>query len=300
MLLDKLFDLKKFLAKPGKKIDLNDFETDIKRKEITKVQGEQILKFGVEKLSQLQDKLYAHNQYSVLIIFQAMDAAGKDGAIKHVMSGLNPQGVNVHSFKAPNSYELDHTYLWRHYVALPARGEITIFNRSHYENVLITKVHPEIIVENENLPHINSLKDLDKKFWEGRYKEIRNFERGLTENGTIVIKFFLHVSKDEQKKRFIERIDDPHKNWKFALSDINERKYWNQYQKAYSEAISATSTDEAPWYIVPADDKWFTRLIISFVIHKHFEKMSLSYPKVSAKQKAELLKAKEMLLKEKS
>lgn len=299
MLLDQLFNVKKMLAQPGKKTDLKNFATDIKKKNISKEQGEQLLKLGVEKLSQLQDKLYAHNQYSVLIIFQAMDAAGKDGAIKHVMSGLNPQGVNVHSFKAPTSTELDHQYLWRHYLALPARGEVTIFNRSHYENVLITKVHPEIIIEHENLPDIHSVKDLDKKFWEARYKQIRNFERTLVENGTIVIKFFLHVSKEEQKKRFIERIDDPQKNWKFALSDINERKYWTQYQKAYSEAISATSTPEAPWYIVPADDKWFTRLTISYIIHKHFEKMKLSYPTLNAKQKAELLKAKEMLLKEK-
>jgi PPK2 family polyphosphate:nucleotide phosphotransferase len=292
--IDKLINFKKYHAKSGKKISLKDFDTDYDGKKLNKEEAEFLLEEGRTLLAEIQDKLYAHNQYRILIVFQAMDAAGKDGAIKHIMSGFNPQGVKVSSFKSPTSQELDHDYFWRHYSALPGRGEIGIFNRSHYENVLVTKVHPEWIL-NERLPHVKSVKDINEKFWEDRYKQINRFEKNLAENGTIILKFFLNVSKKEQKKRFMERIDDPSKNWKFSLSDIKERGFWDQYQKAYGEAISATSTDYAPWYVIPADDKWFTRLAIAGIIYKEFEKLKLSYPVVDATQKAELQKAKEIL-----
>jgi PPK2 family polyphosphate:nucleotide phosphotransferase len=246
---------------------------------------------------EIQDKLYAHNQFSVLIIFQAMDAAGKDGAIKHIMSGFNPLGVKVYSFKAPTSHELDHDFFWRHSIGLPARGEIAIHNRSHYENVLVTKVHPEWVL-NENIPGIDSLKDINDKFWKKRYKQINRFEKNLAQNGMLFLKFFLHVSKKEQKKRFMERIDDPSKNWKFSLSDLKERAFWNDYQKAFEEAISATSQTHAPWFVIPADDKWYARLAIAAVIYKEFERLKLSYPTVNETQKEELQKARLVLMAE--
>ncbi len=287
--------LQSLQVKTGKKISLKtDFLTDYDHKMMEKEVGEDLLRWGIQKLSELQDKLYAHNQYRVLIVLQAMDAAGKDGAIKHVMSGLNPQGVKVTSFKAPTSEELEHDYLWRHYKALPARGEIGIFNRSHYENVLVTRVHPEYLLK-ENLPNINTVSDVTPKFWKKRFHQIREFEKTLSDNGTIVLKFFLHVSKDEQKKRFIDRIDDPSKNWKFSPADAEERKYWKEYQKAYEEMLAETSTDYAPWYVLPADDKWFTRLCLAGVIYKAFEQYSFSYPKVSAVQKAKLQEIKKGL-----
>jgi PPK2 family polyphosphate:nucleotide phosphotransferase len=281
----------------GKKISIANFDTDYDHKMINKKKGTEILENGIIQLASMQDMLYADSRHSVLIILQAMDAAGKDGAIKHVMSGFNPQGVKVTSFKAPSSEELDHDYLWRHYKALPARGEIGIFNRSHYENVLVTRVHPEYIMK-ENIPGINSVEDIDKKFWENRYKQINRFEKNLIENGTIVLKFFLHLSKKEQKKRFIERIDNPEKNWKFSAADTTERKLWDKYQEAFSEMISATSMEQAPWYILPADDKWFTRICIGSVIFIELEKLKLSYPKVSEEDVQKLLKAKEELLSE--
>jgi PPK2 family polyphosphate:nucleotide phosphotransferase len=291
--------LESLKVKPGKKISLRkDFATGNTQKLIDKETGEQILRDGIANLAKLQDKLYAHDEYSVLIVLQAMDAAGKDGAIKHVMSGLNPQGVKVTSFKTPTHLELDHDYFWRHYKALPARGEIGIFNRSYYENVLVTRVHPEYIL-NENLPSVNSVKDVDKKFWERRYKQINRFEKNLVENGTIVLKFFLNVSKEEQKKRFLERIDNPAKNWKFTAADAQEREHWDEYMKAYEEMLSATSTDEAPWFVLPADDKWFTRLCLAAVIYREFDKLNLSYPTVSKEQMAKLQEAKAALLAEK-
>jgi len=289
--------LKSLRVKPGRKFKLRNCDTKYKGKTLNKKDGEAMLEAGRRHLAEIQDKLYAHNRYSVLIIFQAMDAAGKDGAVKHIMSGFNPLGVKVHSFKAPNSHELDHDFFWRHELALPARGEIAIHNRSHYENVLVTKVHPEYIL-GENIPGIDSIKKIDKKFWESRYKQIRRFEKNLALNGTIILKFFLNVSKKEQKKRFLERIDDPSKNWKFSLSDLKERGFWDQYQTAYEEAIEATSTDYAPWFIIPADDKWFSRLAIASVIHNQFEKLEISYPVVSESQKAELQKAKAQLMAE--
>jgi PPK2 family polyphosphate:nucleotide phosphotransferase len=278
-------------VKPGQKISLTDFATEYEGKTLNKQDSELLLDTGRKHLAEIQDKLYAHNQYSVLIIFQAMDAAGKDGAVKHIMSGFNPLGVKVYSFKAPNSSELDHDYFWRHSLALPARGEIAIHNRSHYENVLVTKVHPEYIL-NENIPGVDSLKKIDEDFWKARYKQIRRYEKNLTDNGMVILKFFLHVSKKEQKKRFLERIEDTSKNWKFSLSDLKERAFWDEYQKVYAEAMSETSTDNAPWFVIPADDKWYARLAIASVIYREFEKLELSYPTVSEAQKAELQKAK--------
>lgn len=290
----KLINSQSHMVKEGKKVSLKDYSTKYEGKVLTKQESERILDLGRKRLAILQDKLYAHNQYSVLILFQAMDAAGKDGAVKHIMSGFNPLGVKVHSFKAPTAHELDHDYFWRHEIALPPRGEIGIHNRSHYENVLVTRVHPEYIL-GENIPGIDSLDKIDKQFWKKRYKQIRRFEKNLADNGMVILKFFLHVSKKEQKKRFLERIEDPGKNWKFSLSDLKERAYWDQYQDAYGEAISATSTEYAPWFIIPADDKWYARLAIAAVIYNRFEKLELSYPKVSESQRAELLKAKQHL-----
>lgn len=293
----------KYLVKPGTKISLKDFETEynddifFKGNILEKAEGQKLLEEGKERLAELQDKLYAHNQYSILIVFQAMDAAGKDGAVKHIMSGLNPAGVKVNSFKTPSSTELDHDYIWRHYIALPSRGEIGIFNRSHYENVLVTRVHPEYIL-NENLPGINKIEDINDEFWQKRFKQINRFEKNIYQNGTIILKFFLHVSKKEQKKRFLDRIDDPKKNWKFSPADSKERNFWKEYQSAYEEAISNTSTDYASWFVIPADNKWFTRLAIGYIISKQFEKLNLEYPKVSDKTLAELQQVKEQLLKE--
>jgi PPK2 family polyphosphate:nucleotide phosphotransferase len=298
MAKQKLINLDEYLAKPGKKIKLKSYSTSTKNKPLEKARGEELLARGIQELANLQDMLYAHNEYSVLIVFQAMDAAGKDGTIKHLMSGLNPSGVKVSSFKTPSSTELDHDYFWRHYKELPARGEIGIFNRSHYENVLVTKVHPEYIL-NEKIPGITSVKDIKKAFWENRYAQIRRFEKNLTENGTIILKFFLNVSKEEQKKRFLDRIDDPKKNWKFSLADMKERAYWDQYQQAYEEMFHQTSTEYAPWYIIPADDKWYMRILVGLAIYEQFHKLKIEYPTVSKETKAALLKAKEVLLAEK-
>lgn len=291
--------LKSLKVPEDKKIILKkDFSTNNNQKLINKKEGEMMMENGIKNLAKMQDKLYAHDEYSILVVFQAMDAAGKDGSIKHVMSGLNPQGVKVVSFKVPTSTELDHDYFWRHYKELPSRGEIGIFNRSHYENVLVTKVHPEYIL-NEKLPNINSIKDIDSKFWKSRYQQIKNFEKNLYKNGTIIIKIFLHLSKDEQKKRFLDRIDSPEKNWKFSLADVKERARWDEYMKAYEEMLSATSTDYAPWFVVPADDKWFSRLCITGIITEHFEKLNFDYPKVSKEQLVKLQEVKAALLNEK-
>ena len=289
-----LIDIDRYIVKPDTKISLKDYSTEYAEKLLDKSEGKKLLENEKEKLSELQDKLYAHNQYSVLIIFQAMDAAGKDGAIKHIMSGLNPSGVKVYSFKTPSSTVLEHDYFWRHYIALPARGEIGIFNRSHYENVLVTRVHPEYIM-NENLPEINSLEDINEEFWKQRYKQINRFEKNIYQNGTIVLKFFLHLSEKEQKQRFIDRIDDSKKNWKFSPADIKERKHWNDYQLAYEDALSNTSTDYAPWFIIPADNKWFSRLAITNIMYKQFESLKLEYPVVSEETRSELLKIREEL-----
>ncbi len=293
---ETIISTKKFQVKPDSKVDLTKVETSPDKK-FSKAESESLLGASRKELAKIQDELYAHNEYSVLIIFQAMDAAGKDGAVKHIMSGFNPLGVKVYSFKAPTSHELDHDFFWRHYLALPARGEIAIHNRSHYENVLVTKVHPEYIL-GERIPGVDSVKNIDKDFWEDRYKQIIRFEKNLVQNGTIIMKFFLHVSKEEQKKRFMERIDDPSKNWKFSLADLKERGFWDDYQRAYEEAMSKTSKESAPWYIIPADDKGYARLAIATVIQKEFSKLSLSYPVVNDAQKAELQKARLQLVNE--
>ncbi len=297
MLKEFDIDINKYFAKPDKKVDLSKWDTEYKGDKLDKESSLEILESGKEKLSAIQDVLYADNKYSVLIIFQAMDAAGKDGSIKHIMSGFNPQGVIVHSYKAPNTLELEHDYLCRHYIDLPRAGNITISNRSHYENVLVTRFHPEYVI-NEKIPGINSVKDIDDNFWSQRFEQINHFEKTVRQNGTVIIKFYLHLSKEEQKKRFFKRIDKPEKNWKFSMNDVNERKYWDDYQKAYEEAISNTSKENSPWYIIPADNKWYTRILITAVIHKYLSNLDLKYPEVNEDMKKELISAKEELLKE--
>ena len=294
---EDLIQTKNLLVKADQKVNLKEFETKYTGKLLDKKQAAGLLEESRKQLANIQDKLYAHNRYSVLIILQAMDAAGKDGTVKHIMSGLNPSSVNVHSFKAPTSVELDHDYLWRHALAMPPRGEIAIHNRSHYENVLVTRVHPEYIL-GENIPDIDSVKKINQDFWEERFKQINRFEKNLANNGMVILKFFLHISKKEQKKRFLERIDDASKNWKFSAGDIQERGHWNEYQQAYEDAISATSKDYAPWFIIPADDKWYARVAIASVIYKQFEKLKMSYPTLNDAQKAELQKARQQLMAE--
>jgi PPK2 family polyphosphate:nucleotide phosphotransferase len=255
---------------------------------------EETLELGVEALAAMQETLYAQDKWSVLLIFQAMDAAGKDGAIKHVMSGVNPQGCQVFSFKAPSSEDLDHDFLWRCQKHLPERGRIGIFNRSYYEEVLVVRVHKQIL-ENQKL----SKKLVTKDIWEERFEDIRNFEKYLNRNGTIVIKFFLNVSKKEQKKRFIDRVDDPEKNWKFSAADAKERGFWDDYMHAYEELIKNTSTKKAPWYVIPADDKPYARIAIASAIINAMDELNLEYPKVSEEKIAELQAVKQALLDEK-
>jgi PPK2 family polyphosphate:nucleotide phosphotransferase len=233
----------------------------------------------------------------MLIVLQAMDAAGKDGAIKHVMSGLNPQGCAVHSFKKPTEGELEHDFLWRHYIKLPERGQIGIFNRSHYENVLVTKVHPEYIM-GEHIPGIESVEDITPEFWKNRYEQINNFEKTIHQNGMVILKFFLHISKEEQKNRFLERIDQDDKNWKFSVSDAKERKFWDKYQSAFEESISNTSQSYAPWFIIPADNKWFSRIAISDIIIHTFKNMDLKIPDLPQSEKDLLEKVRKELLSE--
>jgi len=249
------------------------------------------------EINHLQEKLYASATHSILIIFQAMDAAGKDSAIEHVMSGLNPQGCQVFSFKVPTSEEYKHDFLWRHIKALPERGRIGIHNRSHYENVLVCKVHPEYIVS-ENIPGFDEVKKVNKNFWKQRYESIRNFENHLTQNGTVVLKFFLNVSKDEQKKRFLDRIEDPTKNWKFSSGDIKERALWDDYMKAYEDAINETATKDAPWHIIPADKKWFARLAISEIIADKLKNLDLKFPVLDEAEQSKLLETKMALMNE--
>lgn len=278
----------------GKPYSLADSHPDYCEGFADKKDAQKQLNQDIKELSKLQYKLYAENKRSLLIVFQAMDAAGKDGAIKHVFSGLNPQGCVVHSFKKPSANELEHDFLWRHYTKLPQRGNIGIFNRSHYENVLITKVHPEFLLS-ENLPNIQSVDDVTPEFWEQRYEQINAFEKTLHENGATVIKFFLHLSKDEQKDRFLARINNKEKNWKFSSADIEERKYWDAYQKVYAEAIQKTSTDYAPWYVIPANNKWYTRVVISNILVETLESMNIKIPTLSASEKAALKNAKSIL-----
>ena len=257
---------------------------------IEKEDAKAMLKEGVERLAELQEKLYAHNKWSVLLVFQAMDAAGKDSVIKHVMSGVNPQGVQVHSFKAPSEEELDHDFLWRIGKALPERGRIGIFNRSHYEEVLTVRVHGEYLAR-QRLPDAVA----GKKIWQHRFDDIRAFEQHLARNGTLVLKFFLNVSLEEQRKRFLARIDEPGKRWKFSMGDVAERKLWPKYMAAYEELIQETSRDEAPWYVVPADTKWFTRLVVAGAVAKAMEDLDLAYPKVEGQALKDLQSARKAL-----
>jgi PPK2 family polyphosphate:nucleotide phosphotransferase len=287
---------KRYCVGDGKKFKLKDYKTnphfDLGPED--KPMVKQALQLGVEALAALQDILYAQDKWSLLVIFQAMDAAGKDGAIKHVMSGINPQGCQVSSFKAPSAEDLDHDFLWRCQKHLPERGRIGIFNRSYYEEVLVVRVHEQIL-RSQKLPEELVTKDI----WDERYKDIRNFEKYLHRNGTIVIKIFLNVSKDEQRKRFIERVDDPDKNWKFSAADAKERGYWKDYMGAYEEMIRSTSTDDAPWYVVPADNKSYARIAVASAIIHALDQMDLEYPKVSKEKVAELQEIKKALLAEK-
>jgi PPK2 family polyphosphate:nucleotide phosphotransferase len=279
----------------GKGFRLKDFDPgDTAHLESADVdRAKEALKEGIEALADLQDMLYAQDCWSLLLIFQAMDAAGKDGTIKHVMSGVNPQGVQVYSFKAPSAEDLDHDYLWRCMRALPERGRIGIFNRSYYEEVLVAKVHPEIL-ERQKLPS----ELVTNRIWDERYEDIRNFERYLARNGTVIRKFFLHVSRGEQKRRFLSRLDEPEKNWKFSATDVAERRHWKAYQRAYEDAIRETATPEAPWYVVPADHKWFTRLVVAAAIGDALSSLDLRYPTVTPAQRKALAAARRELERE--
>ena len=282
---------KTYRVESGKHFRLKDFDPANTGHWKSKEHAEEALMLGVARTAELQDKLYAQDKWAVLLIFQAMDAAGKDGAINHVMSGVNPQGCQVHSFKQPSDQELQHDFLWRTTSVLPERGHIGIFNRSYYEEVLVVRVHSEIL-KNEKMPP--SL--VTKKIWDHRFDDIRSFERHMTRCGTVIRKFFLHLSKKEQKQRFLARLEEPEKNWKFSASDIHERKYWDDYQDAYEDMIRNTSTEDAPWYVVPADNKWFTRLVISTVLVDTLESLDLSYPKVDPGKRKELEAAKKILI----
>jgi PPK2 family polyphosphate:nucleotide phosphotransferase len=284
---------KPFIVNPEKNVKLSNYDPGFIGSFKEKEDALKKLQSDIGSISALQDTLNAQDQHALLVIFQAMDAAGKDGVIKHVMSGINPQGCQVFSFKAPSAEELDHDYLWRTSKSLPERGRIGIFNRSYYEEVLVVRVHQEFL-EHEKLP----AKLEGKKFWKQRYEEINNFEHYLSNNGIVVLKFFLNVSKEEQKKRFLERIDKPEKNWKFSIADANERKHWDEYMDAYQEMLQNTSTTWAPWYVIPADHKWFTRVAVSDVLLHTMKSLNLSYPKVSKERKAELKKIRSQLQKE--
>jgi len=301
MKLEKVVKRARVLARPyriddGRKFRLADADPgDIGRlKAEDKARAKQALEVGVDALASLQDMLYAQDRWAVLLIFQAMDAAGKDGAIKHVMSGVNPQGCQVASFKAPSAEDLDHDYLWRCQKHLPERGRIGIFNRSYYEEVLVVRVHPEILEKQKLPPTV-----LGKQVFERRYRDIRDYERYLGNNGVLIRKFFLHVSRKEQKRRFLARLDDPGKNWKFSSADLTERPHWKEYMKAYEEMIRATASPEAPWYVVPADNKWYTRVVVAGAVVDALASLDLHYPEVGKSKLAELGKAREVLEAEK-
>ncbi len=284
-------NIEKFRVVEGTKVNLKNHPTDFTGDYTDNKDPEKELEKNVERLAALQNALYAEDKNTLLLIFQAMDAAGKDGAIKHVMSGVNPQGCHVVSFKQPSSEELDHDFLWRCQKNLPERGKIGIFNRSHYEEVLVVRVHPQIL-QSQQLP-LSTLNDKD--IWKKRFKHIRDWEDHLSENGTHIIKFFLNLSKQEQKVRFLSRIDEKDKNWKFSMGDVRERALWDEYMKCYTEALEATSTTRSPWYIIPADKKWFTRLAVSEIIVKKMQSLDLQYPTVTDEHMSELLEARKML-----
>jgi PPK2 family polyphosphate:nucleotide phosphotransferase len=282
----------KFKVKKDKKLQLAEIDPSETNDYSSKEAAKNKLDDNIKRLAGLQDMLYAQNQYAVLIILQAMDTAGKDGIIKHVMKGLNPQGTIVRSFKQPSIEELDHDYLWRAVKHLPERGQIGIFNRSYYEEVLVVRVHN--LIESQGIP----AKNVTARIWKDRFRQIRNFEDYLTENGTVILKFFLHISMEEQKKRLLERIDDKSKNWKFSSADIKERNYWDNYQQCYQEALGETSTKNAPWFVIPSDKKWFARLAVSEIIIKTMEKLDLSYPVLTSEQEAGLQEYRNILSEE--
>jgi PPK2 family polyphosphate:nucleotide phosphotransferase len=289
MKTDKL--AKAYRVESGKHFRLKHFDPADTAHWHSKEHAEEDLLQGVARTAELQNMLYAQDKWAVLLIFQAMDAAGKDGAISHVMSGVNPQGCQVYSFKAPTETDLQHDFLWRTTCSLPERGHIGIFNRSYYEEVLIVRVHPEILKSQKTPPSL-----VGKKIWDERFEDICGFERHMARSGTVIRKFFLNLSKKEQKRRFLARLDHPEKNWKFSASDIHEREYWDDYQDAYEDMIRNTANEEAPWYVVPADNKWFSRLVISTVVVDTLEGLKLSYPKVDATKRKELEAAKKLLL----
>ena len=286
-------NVKWFLAPHKKEINLKDYDTSFTGKFKGKEEAQQKLQDDISEMAHLQDILYASNKYGLLLIFQARDAAGKDGTIKHVMSGINPQGCEVYSFKAPSQQELDHDYMWRCMKCVPEKGRIGIFNRSYYEEVLVVKVHPELL-KYQNLRE----KDFNDAFWNKRYEDINNIEKYLVNNGIVILKFFLNVSKNEQKKRFLERINKEDKNWKFSASDVKEREHWDDYRIAYEKMFSKTSTEYAPWYIIPADKKWFTRAAVADIIVNTLKDLKLEYPRVSDEHKVELQNIKIELEKE--
>lgn len=282
--------LKHIMVRPGRKIDLRaDYDPGFTAGYKDKEAAQQKLARTVAELADLQDVLYAQDSYALLVIFQALDAAGKDGVIKHVFSGINPQGCQTYSFKVPSAEELDHDFLWRSMKRLPERGRIGVFNRSYYEEVLVVRVHPEFL-DSQKLPP-----SARKNLWSNRYDQINAFEKYLVANGVIVLKFFLNVSKDEQKKRFLDRIDQPEKNWKFATGDVKERQFWNQYQQAYEDCLNQTSTARAPWYVIPADAKWFARLMVSEIMARTLKSLKLRYPKVSEQRRSELEQIRKLL-----
>lgn len=288
------FDYNRFRVKEGGKVNLNDFPT-LESGGFTKETAKKEIKQNIKELKKFQEMFYADDRYSLLIILQARDAAGKDGVIRHVMSGINPQGCRVHSFKTPTKNELEHDYFWRHYLALPQRGMIEIFNRSHYENVLATKVNPQWIL-NERIPGYGSVDKIDQEFWDNRYESINSIERHLYQNGMRILKFFLNVSKEEQKERFLDRIEEPDKNWKFSSADLHARSQWDKYSSAFEEMLEKTSKPYAPWFVVPADKKFFARVAVGDIILELFKSLDLHYPPAESPQTLE--KAKAQLLKE--
>jgi PPK2 family polyphosphate:nucleotide phosphotransferase len=289
MKTDKLAKI--YRVDSGKHFRLKDFDPAATGHWKSKEHAEAALRQGIARTAESQNKLYAQDNWAVLLIFQAMDAAGKDGAISHVMSGVNPQGCQVYSFKVPTETELQHDFLWRTTCSLPERGHIGIFNRSYYEEVLVVRVHPEILKRERTPPSL-----VGKNIWDERFEDICCFERHMTRSGTVIRKFFLHLSKKEQKRRFLARLEEPEKNWKFSAADIHERKYWDDYQDAYEDMIRNTATEDAPWYVVPADNKWFTRLVVSTVLVETLASLKLSYPKVDTAKRKELEAAKKVLL----
>ena len=281
---------KKYRIESGKGFRLKDFDPADTGKIASEDEAKDLLAEGIQSMSDLQEKLYAQDRWGLLLMFQAMDAAGKDGAIKHVMSGINPQGCEVTSFKTPSSEELNHDYLWRSMCKIPERGRIGIFNRSYYEEVLVVRVHPDVLKAERIPPAL-----VTKHIWDERFDDIRRYERYLTRNGIVICKFFLHLSKKEQKKRFLDRLDHPDKNWKFSAADVKERGYWDAYQSAYEDLIKQTATPYAPWYVVPADNKWFTRVVVAGAIVDALEGLQLSYPKLTAAQKRDMAEAQRKL-----